>query len=957
MTESLKRELELKLAETECPASWPLKLIENSAKNMIDKLQDKNEEIAGQLWRNVVLEIAICYECCSAYQYPIASQKLQDCLTWIENSAEDFMQKYKIPLKHLVLSFKAFVAIQRELFSEAKRCLENLVGLKDMKVPELAAIAGLKSSVFSEYGIKGTEEALKYVRQALQLDGTEPEWHFALGKLLLRTRNFTLVREPSKEEIDCLERAFKMNSRPHTMVFLAECYVDQGKFIFHSQPLVLGKRVLGPGVESALETIFRKALILYRDASKLNNDQCLHIMIRCARGFAILPDKFQNVKLAMALAHKALKKSPSNVMILSTLSLICRIVGNHTEAIINAKRSADGGAFGSYLRLLDLYHDAKKDYDLEDILAKILDRFPFDLYRLQVYIYALNYYLFVKRDLFKSLPYFEKALELDPKFNLLKHRYVRWVKVNLNLYEVVYNEISCAIKKESFVNDAERKTLMRVRAKVVTLWPPVDTMTIDGGFINKLMENKSIIRRGRTITRRGNKNVGKSTTKKKNNNTKQARRLQSTQSARSTEGFGQKRMSSSYDRNFQGECGQLEPDNNPRNKRPLSHDGRSCSSGAARRKQLKELQTIKKTLSELNLKDPDDCLRPEGANRQWGSFEALQEKPPQVSSSDQNRGSYQVKPSGNDPSRYKRALSQGTRSASRENGSRKIMREMKSVNDSLSNLSLNDSKSEEFELEKIMAQLAFGKDADVSGKDADVSRDLTSEKKKAPIPARSQSFDKKAAEPGGRYSVEKCEKLFFFPDFKAPKKPTPFADFVKKFEKAPVSASRETLDSDDSLESQMSNLSLSKDLEVGEAAPKRSVSLGATSNLKKNDSIRAPPKVSPFAPYNSGTVTLQNSSHLKPSSLNYASRMKDTSLEQRNRPNLNNKPQGVTNFRPGNFSSRPPSNERRPWLPPGTKTHRRNVSESSVTSTSSVDSDYVCSKFSRPAQNYYRRKQ
>uniref|UniRef100_A0A0A9YUM6 Uncharacterized protein n=1 Tax=Lygus hesperus TaxID=30085 RepID=A0A0A9YUM6_LYGHE len=755
-----------RLKTTECPAFWKLERLEcKNVSSMIDKLEEKNEEIAGQLWRNIVLELAIIYEHMKKSFYPVCSQKLQDCLTWVNNSDDrDFIKKYETSFRHLLFSFKCFIALEKGDYSEASRSLKQVVELNEMSSTEQAAVYGIKSNVFTEYGVGGTREAFVWARKALELDDSEPEWYFLLGKLHFRQRNFCLIREPSAEENECLEKAYQLCKKAHTAIYLATSYSNRAKCIYFRLPISAGKKVIDSRVDVELKKYNQRALELYREALELNEGQCLHIMVRCAHGFATLPNEFQNTKLALELAEEVLERSQSNCMVRSLLSTIYRNRREFTAAILHAQISAKTGAFGSHLKLFNLYHAGKKEFDVEACMNRTLKEFPLDIYRIQLFIYTFNYFLFIKRDLFKSLPYFEKALDLDPQFNLLKDRYVRWVKVYLNLYELMYNEVECAIKKESYANENELKDLLRMKDKIASAWPKVKEMTIEKDLVNKLKDNCSSFLRSRPRTRKSKKGV---TQKKRKKDKNDSRRMKSTQSAsaRSKEDSktGGHKMRSSSDDKFYAKRTKDQQWNDfhsshrrNQNKRALSQDGRPLSRDCPK-KMLKEMENLVKstddmTLSEVSLRPDSSLLRPSCS------------------------------------------------------------------------------------LERSMSQLSIEEDS--------APREIPKQRKPNYFPKRSVSFDRQLM-PQKRISAALTpsrplnDKDSFFPDFKTPSSVKQYDSLtVENVERLKNNVRRDSLDSDDTLESQMSNLSVRESSHVGVCSA-TSASVTTNRSLSLDDSQRS----------------------------------------------------------------------------------------------------------------------
>ncbi|KAF6204261.1 hypothetical protein GE061_002601 [Apolygus lucorum] len=768
------KDLKKRLEKTECPPLWNIEKLERrNVESMVDKLEEKNEEIAGQLWRNITLELAIIYEHMKQSEYSVCSQKLHDCLTWVKNSDEsDFVKKNETSFLHLLLSLKSFIEFEKGDFYEASRTMNLVPDLNKMSSTEQAAVYGIKSNVLTEYGVGGTREAFVWARKALELDKSEPEWYFLLGKLHTRQRNYCLIREPSAEENEALEKAYQLCRKAHTAVYLAASYSNRSKLIYFRLPMAEGKKVVDPKVEIELKKLNQRALELYKEAMDLNEGQCLHILVRCAYGFATLPDEYQNTKLALELAEEVLRKSPSNCMVHSLLSVIYRNRREFTAAILHAQQSARNGAFGSHLKYFTLLISGKKEFDVVSRVEQTLQEFPLDIYRIQLFIFVSNYFLFVKGDLFKSLPYFKKAVKLDPQFNLLKDRYVRWVKVYLNLYELMYNEVICAIQKEKYANETELKGLLKNRDLIAAAWPQVKEMTIERDLVNKLKERCIAHLRSRPRTRKNKKAYTKKNRQKDKNEPR--KRLKSTQSvsARSKEGSktnGSKMRSASSDKllNRRTKKEQLNDffssQKGVKHKRALSQDGRSLSRECPK-KMFKEMQNLVKTIDDMA--SSEVSLRPDS---------------------------------------------------------------------SLQNTSIS--------LERCLSQLSIERDS-APREIPFIPRNASKQRKSNDFSKRSVSFDRQLM-PQKRISAAmsplqpRSDKECFFPDFKTPSSVKQYDSLtVENVERLKNSVRRDSLDSDDTLESQMSNLSVRESSHVGVCSV-TSVSVTTNRSLSLDDSQRS----------------------------------------------------------------------------------------------------------------------
>jgi hypothetical protein len=100
--------------------------------------------------------------------------------------------------------------------------------------------------------------AVEYIKNALELDPQQGEWHFLFGKCLGRIRRIDNYNEiPPQRELKALENAAEMTKNPSYIIFLAEAYREASFRVFS-----LHRNDLGP-LKEQLDKMNERSAKLY----------------------------------------------------------------------------------------------------------------------------------------------------------------------------------------------------------------------------------------------------------------------------------------------------------------------------------------------------------------------------------------------------------------------------------------------------------------------------------------------------------------------------------------------------------------------------------------------------------------------------------------------------------------------------------------------------------------------
>ncbi|KAK9504127.1 hypothetical protein O3M35_010531 [Rhynocoris fuscipes] len=469
--------------DLECHFNWNIRSIVGE-KEVVDKLKEKNEEIAGQPWRNLLITLTTAYELYMKKDSG-ATEKLHEAITMWGNSDDDFTMKYKDAFRHVIYSVKLFFVKDNSSFNVVKQIYDYIPPYSTLPIQQKVAITAIKANVFSEYGPNGTKHALELAKEAVRKDPDEGEWSFLVGKMLSRIRNFKFDFCVTEEELESLRRAYALSKSPAHGVFLAQTYCSISKALFNKLPLIRGKRMMNGDEGRIIRSYNEKAYDLFNEALRENNDKCTHINFRCAKGFYNLPGQFKDITKALSIVEKTLERAPTNVYGNMVAGNIYYAIGEVDKAFKHMKAAEEGGSYGSSIKQFTMAYEQHLKMNPEKEYEEIFKKHPEITYKIQTCMHAISFYIFKRHDLYSALKYFFMAAEWDATLDDF-YCYIYWIKETTDLCFIVYNEVKCAMEDVKR-NDKRFPQLKNAIIIVNTKYPKVTERPLKPNFVNFLI--------------------------------------------------------------------------------------------------------------------------------------------------------------------------------------------------------------------------------------------------------------------------------------------------------------------------------------------------------------------------------------------------------------------------------------------------------------------------------------
>lgn len=129
-------------------------------------------------------------------------------------------------------------------------------------ISTIAALIGLRAVFYSEYGICGSKMGYKFATQANDMDPKESLWYFLKGKYLGRIRRVEKPFDiPTREEIQMLEEAMKLEQCAAYTVFTAQLYRETANRVFR---LHRNNETVFPLLKNEVDKLNEQSLKLYK---------------------------------------------------------------------------------------------------------------------------------------------------------------------------------------------------------------------------------------------------------------------------------------------------------------------------------------------------------------------------------------------------------------------------------------------------------------------------------------------------------------------------------------------------------------------------------------------------------------------------------------------------------------------------------------------------------------------
>ncbi|XP_050435571.1 uncharacterized protein LOC126842576 [Adelges cooleyi] len=395
-------------------------------------------------WKLFNYNLVICYE------YIRSKTKLSEALNILKdikhiltsiNDKDKFLQSVKIALGHIAYSLKGYVL---SLCNDNKTELENFESVNDMDNVNKAALFGVQSVFFYEYGLPYVQISSDCALKAISLNESEAEWHYLMARVLT---NYYRQRANqvfcSKREIEESEIAVHLGKKPHHKLHLVLVYQRMCRTV-HVNP-------------EARKAISKETFKLLKEVMNETND--LFLLKNCLLSLCKLPAKEQNnmTDILEKLVDKL--ESSNNGYIHGAIGhYYLFIKKDYDKAKSHLKLAMDVKSFGSSIDYVyALFKIDPETAPVEKMMSKFLDIFSHPIQQEKLLSQIISYLIITKDDIVKSLPYismlfiYKDAMCLQslkthvPKFSLMPQKY--------NLLDVIKESLLKARLDESLSAD------------------------------------------------------------------------------------------------------------------------------------------------------------------------------------------------------------------------------------------------------------------------------------------------------------------------------------------------------------------------------------------------------------------------------------------------------------------------------------------------------------------------
>uniref|UniRef100_A0A1B6MKH9 Uncharacterized protein n=1 Tax=Graphocephala atropunctata TaxID=36148 RepID=A0A1B6MKH9_9HEMI len=465
--EEKEEEIKLCLSKSESPFIWKPRQGKpvDEPRIAIIRLQKKDKEIRDVntfKWRNFILQLVISYELFKEKEISQALEKLEDLkknLAMKANSTSEGWLFISIEnaLWHVITASKAFLLLENNLIDEAYKLISEIQPVHTMKRASQAGIHGIRAAVFMEYGHRGNVKGLGEAMKAVEIDRTNGEWHFLLGKCMGRIRRVSKCYElVDPLEVKAFNTAVNLDKiNAHYKVYLAQTIRERAFREFK-----IKKPKMGTELHKKIQKSFYASYHMYIKARE-EQPNCPHLLTRCAFGMMKFPFHMVDLKFIRESIDKASDLAPENPMTHHVKAMY------HERFLVDAEipleayeKAAALGNFGAAMDLVRMHYKLKHT-NIEEELEIIAEHFEEPCQRQVAYMQAGSYNLFIKKDLVGAVKFYKKVIDIDPESYAMEfHKPLFFpLKKPVNMFDVILEELKKNTDMESF--SLEEKKVLR----------------------------------------------------------------------------------------------------------------------------------------------------------------------------------------------------------------------------------------------------------------------------------------------------------------------------------------------------------------------------------------------------------------------------------------------------------------------------------------------------------------
>ncbi|KAK9507754.1 hypothetical protein O3M35_007538 [Rhynocoris fuscipes] len=486
-------DLKEKMKTLECHFNWGIEDIVGNIDDIMKKEVIKSEEFPNETWCGMLVELNLAYELYKRNNRSEAEEKVKKCLKLFGNINDNFFNEYKLAFKHVLLSLQLFVNFDKSSENDNKKLFNEIPAFSILSENEKTAIIGIKAYCFGEYGEQGRKHSLSLARKAHQDNPNEPEWCFMIGLALSRIRNYTHDNGITDEEVNCIEKAYKLRKSSYFAVYLAQTYLDYTKMIRY-QPSPEIAELSYSQQNLKLQVYYRKAYQLFKEIASRTDEKDVHIIVRCARGLfqlkTLKPDLY-DINEALIVLKKCLNIAPNYGMCHTLATSIYCELHEYEQALKHSIKAKEIGDYFSSIRIIQLKCLLQQDVNAAETFDYMLKKHPTETYIYQTHLYAISYYIFKERNLQLAVKHFLIVSKLSTMERQNYEIGDPWVKGRVDLCDIMYNEVRCAIDGRLYQNDEEKLKLEEAYEVFKSKYPDVTEKVTDSSLVeNLLSKNK-----------------------------------------------------------------------------------------------------------------------------------------------------------------------------------------------------------------------------------------------------------------------------------------------------------------------------------------------------------------------------------------------------------------------------------------------------------------------------------
>uniref|UniRef100_A0A2S2PXU8 Uncharacterized protein n=1 Tax=Sipha flava TaxID=143950 RepID=A0A2S2PXU8_9HEMI len=424
-------------------------------------------------WRLFGYNIVICYEYISKGNNDDALKIINDIeniLSSIGNN-DPFLKSIKVALNHITFSMKGHLW---HLCSMDIKKLEHFVMPINMNNANKAGLYGVQTLFFYEYDLPYAHIAKNSALKAIELNNSEPEWHFLLARVLTYwQRTCGNYFECSEQEINASERAVKLGDKPQHKLHLIH--------IYHRMSKNMKKNI------NAKNEILDAGLQLLNEVMNSTNDLLLLKNCLLSLSKISLDKDFYSNNISEILETLISKLESTNN------GYVHGAIGNYylfnkkdiEKANFHLKKAYDVKSFGCSIDYIyTLYLMNPNTAPVEQMMVDMLKTFTHPVHREKILSQVVSYLIVTKNNLIQALKYIPILLSFKNVtcvYSLQTHRLKFYPKhKSMNLIDLLSERLDAALKDSKLPADHKKRVV-----EVLQIFEPFKM------FVSNLMQDKS----------------------------------------------------------------------------------------------------------------------------------------------------------------------------------------------------------------------------------------------------------------------------------------------------------------------------------------------------------------------------------------------------------------------------------------------------------------------------------